>query len=226
MSSLKYFHTVWRRLHDKTPSPSLAESWLARLEAAYSEPQRAYHTTRHIEEMLTLCEESLATTSTTNAIPRHVYLSIYFHDAVYDPIRKDNEDMSAVMFRQYADEIFLAEAEKDLVIKYIMATQHHTNVELEEVAADMWLGYFLDMDLAILASDYAERYVEYTEQVRKEYSHFSDANFRSGRRAFLEAFVKEPRLYKTDFFHEKCDAQSRQNMRNEIASLTTCDARE
>src|SRR5262245_18351172 len=66
------------------------------LVAAYSEPQRHYHTLRHLDEVL----RTVGKLRDYCHDPAAVELAVWFHDAVYDPRGQDNEARSA----QLADE--------------------------------------------------------------------------------------------------------------------------
>src|SRR5581483_3578417 len=72
------------------PRPA-ADATFAELAAAYSAPGRYYHTFEHIAEMLGL----LQIHHRRAADPTTVQLAVWFHDAVYDSRRSDNEARSA-----------------------------------------------------------------------------------------------------------------------------------
>ena len=64
--------------------------------ARYSEPERHYHTRQHLAECLAEfeCSSHLALR------PAEVEAGLWFHDAVYDPHRNDNEERSAALARE------------------------------------------------------------------------------------------------------------------------------
>ena len=62
-----------------------------RLRSAYAEKHRHYHTSAHIESCLALFDEHRSAAQA----PENVECAIWFHDAVYNPMRTDNERRSA-----------------------------------------------------------------------------------------------------------------------------------
>jgi predicted metal-dependent HD superfamily phosphohydrolase len=71
------FRGEWIRLCSSARiGPRATAEWAERLEACYAEPQRAYHTARHIEEMLQLVEVHRDRFSD----PVVVTLATYFHE--------------------------------------------------------------------------------------------------------------------------------------------------
>ena len=63
------------------------------LRAAYATPPRAYHHFGHVEALLGHFDE--VATGPGWAHPREVWLAMLYHDAVYQPGRRDNEARSA-----------------------------------------------------------------------------------------------------------------------------------
>ena len=75
---------------------------------------------------------------------------------------------------------------------------------------------FLDLDMSIVGSSQQD-YKEYSQKVRKEYSHFKDEDFFKGRLAFLET-IKGKQIFKSDLFME-LNEQSQKNIEMEIQEL-------
>jgi predicted metal-dependent HD superfamily phosphohydrolase len=69
-----------------------------------------------------------------------------------------------------------------------------------------------------LASDPA-RYAEYAADVRREYAHVDDADFRRGRDAVLRDLLAKPRLFHTAYAFEHWEAPARANVERELAAL-------
>src|SRR5687768_12043317 len=111
---------AWSRLGVPEP-PGLLSALIAR----YSEPHRAYHNIRHIDE----CFEALAPAAHLAERLAEVHLALWFHDAIYDPRRKDNEQASADLARA---SVIRAGAEPDTasrIHELIMATRHERPAE-------------------------------------------------------------------------------------------------
>lgn len=190
------------------PAPLAAE-----LGAAYGQPHRAYHNLRHIESLLALFDNVAIDVGWS--APADVYTAILFHDAIYDPIAKDNEARSAAWARRAIVETPLL-ADADAVADLIELTAKHG--ALETATGDAAL--FLDADMAILGSD-AARYRGYAHEVRREYSMVPAPAYRTGRGAFLASVLAKPRIYFTPYFHDRLDAQARTNLAWEQTHLAS-----
>ena len=76
----------------------------------YSETGRHYHTLTHIASMLSL----LASLSELDQEDRtRIRLATFFHDAVYDATRKDNEAQSTALWQRFASEAGLANTDTE-----------------------------------------------------------------------------------------------------------------
>jgi predicted metal-dependent HD superfamily phosphohydrolase len=109
---------------------------------------------------------------------------------------------------------------KDSVTCLIKATIHHTIPAKDELPADLpitILGYFLDLDLAILASS-AEEYEEYSSRIRQEYVHVCAEDYREGRSKVLRKFLERDKLFFGDN-KDMDEAQARLNLAAEINAL-------
>jgi predicted metal-dependent HD superfamily phosphohydrolase len=95
-----------------------------------------------------------------------------------------------------------------------MATRSH-NVGDEDPDARL----LVDIDLAILGSAPA-RFDEYERQVRREYGHVSDENWRVGRARVLQSFLARPRIYATDAYRDALESRARDNLSRSLAALS------
>ena len=179
------------------------------LRQRYSEPQRCYHTQAHIDALLRWADALRAEIADHEA----VHWAIWYHDAIYDPQAKDNEERSAQLAEAELGHAGLPIERVAQIATMIRATAHHM---ITTAQGDMAL--FLDMDLSILgvAPEYYERYVH---QVRAEYGWVSDAQFAQGRAQLVAQWLDEPALFKTVYFQQRLEAQARSNLSAELVNL-------
>jgi len=194
---------VWRAL-GATPSDALHAKLLAR----YAEPQRAYHTQQHLAECLALFSECRALAQR----PAEIEIALWFHDAVYDVHRHDNEAVSADWARAALLEAHAAPDVAERVAALVLATRHSA----APATPDEQL--LVDIDLAILGAAPA-RFAEYETQIRVEYAHVPPAVFGEKRGAILAGFLARPLLYGTPALGARFEAAARANLQAAIASL-------
>nr|WP_283254299.1 N-methyl-D-aspartate receptor NMDAR2C subunit [Ramlibacter paludis] len=176
--------------------------------AAYSEPHRHYHTLQHLRECLAQYEAA----SMLARRPAEVELALWFHDAEYDPQRRDNEERSAEWARASVLAAGCAPEVAQRVADLVLATRTHT-VAGDDVDAAL----LLDIDLAILAAA-PGRFAEYERQIRLEYAHVPDDAFRTGRANVLRGFLQRERIYRTEPFHAALEARARANLAASLAA--------
>lgn len=177
----------------------------AALLARYEEPQRKYHTLQHLTECLAAFE-------TVQYLPvraAEVEVALWFHDAIYEVKRSDNEEKSADWAKA---ELLAANAPPEIAARVhalIMATKHTaTPVELDEQV-------LVDIDLGVLGSSEA-RFSEYDRQIRAEYAFVPSLLFKQKRRDILLSFLGRPRIYSTSHFHAAYEAQARANLQRAV----------
>jgi predicted metal-dependent HD superfamily phosphohydrolase len=199
------WHRMWAALGAQTIHGGLFNQ----LVRAYGEPQRHYHTLQHLRE----CLAHLEAASSLARHPAEVELALWFHDAVYDPKRQDNEQRSADWARESVHAAGCSSAVGGRVAALVLATAAH-----EAPADDPDLQLLLDIDLAILGAGPA-RFAEYEQQVRAEYAHVPEADWRAGRARLLAGFLARPRIYTTPPFHDALEERARANLTQAIAAL-------
>jgi predicted metal-dependent HD superfamily phosphohydrolase len=184
---------------------TVAPDALRALAVAYAEPHRAYHTAAHIAEVLRWFDVVADEVGWQH--PADVYVAILFHDAIYDPLAKDNEARSADLARELA-------AATDKSCELIRLTARHGRID----TADHDAAHFLDSDTAILGAAAAE-FDAYDAAIAHEYSVIPAEAYRAGRRAFLTSLAARPRIFLSDFFHARLDAAARANLARAVARL-------
>jgi predicted metal-dependent HD superfamily phosphohydrolase len=192
----------WQRLWGELGAREVNGGLMNQLVAAYSEPHRHYHTLQHLRECLAHFDASASLARR----PAEVELALWFHDAVYDPQRTDNEERSAAWARASVLAAGCEEAVAQRVHDLVLATRTH-----EAAGDDPDTRLLLDIDLAILGAAPA-RFAEYERQVRAEYAHVPEPAFRAGRSRILAGFLARPRLYATQVFHDALEERARSNL--------------
>lgn len=180
------------------------------LRAAYAEPRRRYHTLAHIED----CLARLAALRDLSDRDRAVLTAaIWWHDAVYDPTRGDNEALSAEMARRDLPDLGYAPEDVAEVGRLILLTQGH-----QVPAGDPLGALMVSIDLSILGAD-PETYDAYARAIREEYGHVPEEAYRFGRARVLRHFLEAPVLFPDSAFAARFDAAARANLAREIDSL-------
>jgi predicted metal-dependent HD superfamily phosphohydrolase len=185
----------------------LDELW-NEIENAYSKPKRFYHTLNHLENLLAqlvLVKNNITDWDT-------VLFTLFYHDVIYKSSRTDNEGQSAILAEKRMKQLSISEDIIESCKNQILATKNH----LEQLSSDT--NYFTDADLSILDSDW-DTYSIYLNQVRKEYSIYPDFMYNSGRKKVLKHFLNMDRIFKTDYFFNKLEAQAKNNLKQELQFL-------
>ncbi|POX50282.1 hypothetical protein C3489_22865 [Streptomyces sp. Ru71] len=191
---------------DPDPAP-YADNLLAR----WQEPQRHYHTLTHLTAVL----DHVDTLQAYAENPDLVRLAAWFHDAVYQPDRSENEERSARLAERALPEAGLSQEKTAEVARLVRLTVGH------DPADDDRDGQVLcDADLAILAAP-PSAYAAYTAAVREEYHFVPNDAFRAGRSDVLRHLLALPRLFSTPYGQEHWEATARYNMSAELEMLST-----
>jgi predicted metal-dependent HD superfamily phosphohydrolase len=196
--------TTWQGLPSIPAPPDL----FAELEQRYREAQRHYHTLRHLEECFAALDDIRPAGDDTPAIE----LALWFHDAIYDVHRHDNEEQSAAWAASCLQRAGVPLPTVDKVTALILATRHHA------AGAGPEACLLVDIDLAILGTPPA-RFREYERQIRAEYAHVPDDVFAHKRREILEDFLRRPALFATPAGRARYEVQARINLSEALARL-------
>lgn len=200
----------WRALVAPWGAPATtADAWYADLAARYASPARRYHTLEHVGEVLDAVDLLAPVATHADA----VRLAAWFHDAVYDPRRHDNEAASAELARAAVADLGPRAPTADEVARLIRCTAGHDVDDRDTDGAVL-----VDADLAVLGAAPA-RYDRYATDVRAEYAHVDDGAWRSGRTALLTGFVGRDHLFHTAEGRRRWDASARANLRRELDRL-------
>src|SRR5262245_39873134 len=180
---------------------------------AYSAPDRRYHSLAHIEAMLALMRAHAGALSD----PTSVEAAIWFHDAIYDTRRQDNEKKSAALATERLAGL-LSRDRIGRITSMIRATAGHVVPEGLDDAARRDCALFLDMDLAILGSA-PDAFAAYEAAVRREYGWVPEALWIEGRRKVLQAFLARAAIYASPPFRESHEVAARENLTRSLERL-------
>ena len=210
-------HIVIRTVTDAPPMPLPAGQWAA-IESAYATPPRAYHHFGHVQAVLRHYDEVAAGPGWTQ--PAEVYLAVLYHDAVYEAGRQDNEARSAELaVAEIGRWLPDAGVDASRVAELILLTARHGRLapaDLGDGASAADARHFLDCDMAILGADSAA-FDAYDRGIAAEYrGRMPGWLFRRNRRRFLEGLLAKERIFLSDFFHARLDAQARENLRRAV----------
>lgn len=192
------------------PSAKLLDGVRAR----YQEPHRHYHTWSHIGALLRHFDIGHVRLHR----PKPVLWALFWHDAIYDPQRTDNEEMSAQLLIQEARSELSSE-DLAFAAAIIRATEKHALTGGIKEAEREDMGFFLDVDLSILAA-VPDVFDTYEANIRKEYAFVPEEKYRSARAGILQRFLERDRIYYTPVFLHAWEAKARSNLRRSIAALS------
>jgi predicted metal-dependent HD superfamily phosphohydrolase len=191
----------------------LPPALIADLRRRYAEPQRHYHTWAHIEALLGLYAEVQPMLADAAAFEA----ALYYHDAIYNPRRGDNEAQSAALLRQACAAV-LSRPSLDLAGSLVEATAGHQPPPGLDAARRIDAALFLDIDLSILAAPEPE-FAVYEAAIRREYAFVPEADYRRGRTAVLANFLKRESLFLSAHFYPRFEAAARRNLERSLAAL-------
>lgn len=199
----------WEYLWQTLNAETVPEEIFDKLVKAYTSPNRFYHNLTHIEDCLFLLDQ----TQSLARHPEQVELAIWFHDAIYDSRRNDNEEKSAEWAKATIQKAGLRGDIAGRVIQVILATRH------DEAATDTDAQLMVDVDLSILGREH-KVFWRYEENIRKEYAWVPDDLFKTKRVEILSGFLSRPHLYYHQEYRARFEDQARDNLRQAIARLS------
>jgi len=210
-STREYLHDRWiktllsTQLLERKPGEAVFENILTR----YSEPHRFYHTPEHLLSCFRILDGFFPGFQGIH----HVEMALWFHDVIYEPTAKDNEEKSAELAKEYLTKLGATTVLRYSVGELIMATKH--TGEPTNPGAKI----LLDVDTSILAAP-ESLYQEYEDNIRREYSWVPMDIYRQKRVEILQMFLNRPFIYATHIFREVYEKQARENLARAIAALS------
>ena len=191
-----------------TPQTEGADELWLEIETEYSEQNRHYHTLQHVSDLineLNIVKDDIRDWDA-------VMFAVYYHDIVYNGVSSDNEQKSSILAAHRLQQIKFPGERISLVKYHIISTDGHSIAENDDT------NLFTDADLSILGQDW-ETYLNYAQNIRKEFTGYPDAIFNQGRIHVLEHFLKMKHIYKTEHFFVRYEKQARKNLSEECKLL-------
>lgn len=195
----KSWNLIWQGIGGLGESHDLRLQILER----YSEPHRHYHTLQHLKECLVLAEKS----SDLSENPLIVEIALWFHDAIYDVKMPNNEERSARFAETELKQRGIASEIIQRVSQLILITRHSAQPKTSDE------GILADIDLAIFGANKA-RFLQYEQQIRREYDWVPESVYQVKRREILAAFLNRDYIYNTPRFRTLYEDKARENLLN------------
>jgi len=197
----------WGRLMAKFGLPEQNATY-ERLIKSYSEKHRAYHTLDHIEA----CFRHLSAVENELNAPHEVELALWFHDVIYKPLSKTNEEDSADLAKTFLLKNGVDAACATRVFDLIILTKAHKAPDETDAK------FMLDIDLSILGTP-PHIYDQFEKDVRFEYKWVPAPLFNKTRKGILQGFLERTQIYYTEYFQAKLETQAKENLARVIAGM-------
>jgi predicted metal-dependent HD superfamily phosphohydrolase len=199
---LDRFNELWNRCAGFPDSTGTKVFHL--LEDLYHTPNRFYHTSAHIDQCLKSMDQASVELGSSDVVE----LSIWFHDAIYDPGAPDNELRSAEYFSDHAADRLPRETISE-VTRCILSTTHRS------LPKDKYSEFVVDVDLSGFGQDW-EGFRSDGENVRKENDHLSMELYIQGQTKFMKKLLDRERIFSTAYFNSRYESIARNNIEKQL----------
>jgi predicted metal-dependent HD superfamily phosphohydrolase len=202
-----YLESEWHKLFSLYQvEPASSQKIFDEIVAAYSSNERHYHNLLHIQQVLKTANvlKPLALNFPT------IQMAIWFHDFVYNPKAKDNEEKSAEYAVICLSNLNIPLSIINNVVNIILNTKNHY-----ACPKDIDSQIMIDSDLSILGSNSLE-YKAYARAIRQEYAWVSDTEYQIGRTKILQKFLQRERIYFTEIAFQQMETKARDNIKAEV----------
>jgi len=221
------WHTLLQDNFVQLTEAEIQHAWL-RLLAHYQEAYRYYHDLTHIDA----CFMWFDRVKDQFDDPLAVAFAIWFHDIIYDVRRSDNEVKSAHYAVTALTNLDSPIALVQKVYELVLLTQHPSKPRyvIKSISDSLFnrthnevlvsindQALFLDIDLTILGQNSAT-YTVYEDAIRNEYQHVPQWLYKLARKRLLKRFLRQPKIYYSDYFKEKFECQARVNIQSALKS--------
>lgn len=190
------------------PEQTISDTLWNEIEKKYSSRKRHYHNLEHLVALINQLNECRNKINDWDVL----LFSVFYHDAVYNVLKSDNEERSAELAVQRLLQIQFPFDKINLVREQVLATKSHA------ISSNADTNFFTDADLSILGQSPAV-YEQYCRQIRKEYSIYPDIIYKPGRKKVILHFLEMERIFKTEYFFSKYEMQARENLERESSGF-------
>lgn len=206
----KYLKDTFSKLFENTSINHTSNKWNY-IVKEYS--RRAYHNLSHLGYMINMLNiyKQFNNDETLNFFEKEVLMAIFLHDIVYKSNKPhgDNEMASAQVIDLWSKD--LKQNLQINAIKSLILSTTHKETSLKGCHA-----LIADLDFAILACPYKNMWKNYEKGIRKEFSSFSDEEYKMGRINFLKDILNRKQIFHTPFFFDMLEQKARENINNQL----------
>ncbi|MAT05375.1 MAG: hypothetical protein CL424_10085 [Acidimicrobiaceae bacterium] len=207
-------HLAWQR-HVGISHES--EHWFDTVMGAHRAVGRHYHTARHVRWVVQHIRSLAPAAGVVDGDLDTAMAAAFFHDAVYDPTASDNETASAALARRALTDLGWPSGPIEHAASMIEATASH-DVSTSNATPDPATWILLAADLGVLAAE-PSPYSDYVRNVRKEYGHLDEAEWRSGRAAFIRSMLDRATIFPASLHLDTWEHRARANLTAELAAM-------
>ena len=199
------WEALWTPLGVSAPASDAFEELLA----AYLDERRHYHTFDHVLD----CLSTLDRFAHLACRPHEVEMALWYHDAVYDARRPDNEAASARWAGGVLRDAGVCAEAVDRIRKMILVTCHAQPPSTSDEQL------VLDIDLSILGRA-PQVFDQYQQQIRREFAWVPEEAFRSARSAVLSSFLRRRHIFHTEELRAHYEVAARENLASALRALS------
>jgi predicted metal-dependent HD superfamily phosphohydrolase len=199
------FNSLWNQYVSENHS----EHVFSLLTEKYTGSDRFYHNLHHVKH----CLENYNKCKKDIIEDFQIELAIWFHDVINEPKMKDNEEESARVFGELAQNGHISKDAINMIKKLILTTKHNV------IPQNLSERVIVDVDLSIFGAPEQE-FEKYDNHIRQEYSFVEENNYRKARSEILESFLNRDSIFCTSFFRKRYEENARTNLRKTIEKLS------
>ncbi len=198
----------WKKLISRFTNTEDAYKYGQLVIDCYNEKHRHYHDINHLIHVLEQFDFAIKNIGIAEATAATIELSIWYHDAIYDTSRTDNELKSAELFEDHANKMGINQNVINDVKRIILITENHYQ------AASLDEEIMSDCDLSPLGLN-KEGFEQSGRDLKKEYPHTPEIK----RKEALEKFLAHNGIFRTMLFKKAYEERATKNIEEKIKSF-------